>query len=126
MVVDVSSCRTLEEVEGELWPYLSSPTPRAPHAGVASNADKCPDVERISESAAVAIADEAAADVAVTAPLLALLRLLLLLLTLRLPAQLLLLQCTRVEKQHYNRAILGGGPGLSRTPVLLPLKQVTT
>ena len=39
----------------------------APHAGVASNADKCPDVERISESAAVAIADEAAADVAVTA-----------------------------------------------------------
>ena len=101
----------------------------APHAGVASNADKCLDVERISESAAVAIADEAAADDAVTAaaaPLLALLRLLLLLLTLRLPAQLLLLQCTRVEKQHYNRAILGGGPGHSRTPDLLPLKQVTT
>ena len=64
----------------------------APHAGVASNADKCLDVERISESAAVAIADEVAADDAVTAaadPLLALLRLLSLLLTLRLPSLLL-------------------------------------
>jgi hypothetical protein len=49
-------------------------------------------VERISESAAVAIADEVAADDAVTAaadPLLALLRLLSLLLTLRLPSLLL-------------------------------------
>ena len=73
----------------------------APHAGVASNADKCLDVERISESAAVAIADEAAADDAVTAaaaPLLALLRLpslllwqmLLLLLMLPMPT---LLRC---------------------------------
>ena len=71
----------------------------APHAGVASNADKCLDVERISESAAVAIADEAAADDAVTAaaaPLLALLRLLLLLLTLRLRQMLLLLLMLRL------------------------------
>ena len=39
----------------------------APHAGVASNADKCLDVERISVSAAVALTADAAAAVAAAA-----------------------------------------------------------
>ena len=57
--LDLCPRRILGPVAATLYP--------APHAGVASNADKCLDVERISVSAAVAITDEAAADVAVTA-----------------------------------------------------------
>ena len=116
----------------------------APHAGVASNADKCLDVERISESAAVAIADEAAAEVAVTAAAAGAAAAAVVAADAAAAgatavaaadvaaadtAAAATADCCNALVWRSNTVIVlfwGGGPGLSRTPVLLPLKQVTT